>query len=268
MCLILLGRFGPPGLACPEPPFRDRFQVVVDLVLEEGPREKLATRRQDPLVEKCMYHFYICLYVFSIIKPLSFFLLPFSSHLYMCANKFVTSITHECRMVHLQLFPSFLTCFCASRRSLSHLDSILIEVSSVAQNVALGVPWAAVKFERWNLKVRMDMLPSEHIGKVLVEMVYYSIIPLYMYIRSVCFGFQWFSSPLSFGQVFHMNPLDRYSSKCLWAFVLILSQSQVETKSCAGNMDTAFQGNSHPLKPYTCAKHLLFQELIRLLLLI
>lgn len=53
---------------------------------------------------------------------------------------------------HLQLFPSFLTCFCGSRWSLSHLDSILIEVSSVAQNVALGVPWAAVKSERWNLK--------------------------------------------------------------------------------------------------------------------
>lgn len=71
------------------------------------------------------------------------------------------------------------------------MDSILIEVSSVAQNVALGVPWAGVKSERWNLKVRMDMLPSEHIGKVLVEMVYYSIIPIYIYIITyVCFGFQ------------------------------------------------------------------------------
>ena len=59
MCLILLVRFGPPGLACPEPPFRDRFQVAVDLVLEEGPREKLATRRPDPLVEKCIYQFYM-----------------------------------------------------------------------------------------------------------------------------------------------------------------------------------------------------------------
>ena len=96
----------------------------------------------------------------------------------------------------LQLFPSFLTCFCGSRWSLSHLDSILIEVSSVAQNVALGVPWAAVKSERWNLKVRMDMLPSEHIGKVLVEMVYYSIITLYLYIRLFWFSMIFFTTVL------------------------------------------------------------------------
>lgn len=76
------------------------------------------------------------------------------------------------------------------------MDSILIEVSSVAQNVALGVPWAAVKSERWNLKVRMDMLPSEHIGKVLVEMVYYSIITLYLYIRLFWFSMIFFTTVL------------------------------------------------------------------------
>ena len=114
----------------------------------------------------------------------------------MCANKFVTSITHECR---IPLAASLV--FVLQGGPWGIWIPFLLRWARLHRTS----PWVCLG-PLWNLRdgiwKRMDMLPSEHIGKVLVEMVYYSSITLslylyiYIYIRLFWFSMIFFTTVL------------------------------------------------------------------------
>ena len=164
----------------------------------------------------------------------------------MCANKFVTSITHECRIP------------LAAVSKLSHLFFV-VQGGPWAIWIPFWLRWARLhRTSPWvclgpNLKVRMDMLPSEHIGKVLVEMVYYSIITLYWYVYIYICLF-WFSMI--------------FFTTVLWSGVPYESTWQIFFKMLMGlrfkpksswnkimcNMDTAFVRKLPPTEAFYMCK--------------